>query len=415
MLSEFFLLIFLLFLLLSLSAFFSASESSLLSFSHLKLKHLLKTNPTSRRVKALADLKSNIEKTLFVILIGNNIVNIAFSIIVTYLAVKYFGENAILPIGALSFIFIVLFGEILPKNLAVVHSQNFSLFVSIPLKILQEIFRPLTFIFEKFTFLLLKEKLKRKQQTYFSESELRTILEIGVENKTISKDEKKFFERILDFNDTYIKEIMIPAKQVKTLNQNLTIGQALELVAKYKKTFYPVVDQTNSIVGTVNLKDMIGKNHSLILKDILQPPVFVSTESIAYDVFKELQDSKKDIAVVINPESKIEGLITIEDLVEEIVGEIGESEPKMPKKELKEGRPSLLVVNGETSLHHIEKEFSVSIPEAEKLGFVSNLFHFYLKRLPQKGDKIILNGIKMEVIETGQLYYLQKVHIQKIS
>jgi CBS domain containing-hemolysin-like protein len=395
-----------------LSAFFSGSETALLSISLLKLKHLIKTYPNSKRVRALYELKSNMPKTLLIILIGNNLVNISLTVYATYLAVKYLGEQSLPFAAIITTIFMILFGEIVPKNFGALNSEKFALFCAIPIKIIGKIISPIANLIEKMIYFIFGEQNIKRRRTPLSESELKTFLEIGVEDKTISPDEKKFFERILDFNDTYIKEIMTPAKEVITLKENYTALKALDIAIKYKKNRYPVLDEKNKVVGIVNLKDLIELKPNEKINRIIKPPYFVSTEGIAYDVFREMQKQKKHIAIVIGPDSTFKGIITIEDLLEEIVGEIEESYKIGIEEEKEKGE---LIVNGETSLHDLEKEFLVKIPEAEKLGSVSSLFHYYYKRPPKKGDKIILSGLKLEVIQTGEMHYLQQIKIKKIS
>ncbi|MEM4196711.1 MAG: hemolysin family protein [Candidatus Anstonellaceae archaeon] len=398
----------LLLILLILSAFFSASESAILSISRIKIRYLLKSNPNSKPLIYLNFLKSNIERVILCILIANNILNISFTVISTFLAVKYFGEGALAIVATLSTILIILFGEIIPKNLAIRYNEKFVLFSAIPLFILYKLFLPLTLFLEKFVNLLFR---KDKHRAYFSEAELRTILDISVEDKTISAEEKKFFERVLDFNDTLIKEIMVPAQQVKCFYEDYSVKKALELAGKYKKIRYPVLDKNSSVIGVLNIKDLLNQKPNKKITQLMQPPFFVSAESIAFEVFKIMQKQKTYLAIVIGPSSNFEGIITMEDLVEEIVGEIEDS-PTSSQQNLYKTE---LIVNGETRLHDIEKEFSVLIPQSDSLGSISALFHYYFKRPPLKGDKIIISGLKLEIIQTGQMQYLEKVRITKIN
>ncbi|MCX8163174.1 MAG: hemolysin family protein [Candidatus Micrarchaeota archaeon] len=398
----------LLFSLIILSAFFSASESALLSLSRIRVRHILKTNPSSKRANCLSFLKNNIDKVILCILIANNILNISFTVLSTFLAVKYFGEWALAPIATLATIIIILFGEIIPKNLAIFYNEKIALFGAVPLFVLYKLLLPLTIFLEKLVNFLFR---KDKRRAYFSEAELRTILDIGVEDKAISAEEKKFFERVLDFNDTLIKEIMVPFSEVKFVRENFTVKEALKFAAKHKKVRYPVLDKENKVVGILNIKDLLDQNPNKEIKDLLKPPFFVSTESIAFDVFKIMQKQKTYLAVVLGPNSTFEGIVTMEDLVEEIVGEIEEAPSSAPTQEYS----GELVVNGQTALHDIEKEFGVTIAQADSLGSVSALFHYYFKRPPLRGDRIIINGIKLEVIQTDQMQHLQQIRIRKLS
>lgn len=396
-------------ILVALSAFFSGSEAALLSVGRIRLQYLLKTQKKNAAVLSLSRLKSNPQKMIMAILIGNNIVNISVSFLAAYITAEMFGDLYLGLAGGITIFVLLVFGEIIPKNYATANSDRLALFVAQPLEALTAILSPLIWFFGAISRIFTPRS--HASSPVFSKEELHSVLEIGVEDKAISKDEKRLVERILDINDTYVKEIMTPKNDIKTILASDTCDAALKKMAKYKKNRCPVVDSGGKAIGIISLNRALSSQPSSPVSSVMFPPFFVSKEAIAYDALQAMQKEKRQFAIVLDPAGGMDGIITIEDLVEEIVGEIDDSPFGMPT--LAPAKPSI-VVSGDTRLHDIEKELHISIENSQRFGSVGAFLHYQLKRIPIKGDVIICQKFRMEVEGVGSDFSLIKIKVEAL-
>ncbi|MBM3229935.1 CBS domain-containing protein, partial [Candidatus Parvarchaeota archaeon] len=262
--------------------------------------------------------------------------------------------------------------------------------------VLEIIFAPIIFMLE-ISGIIFPQIINTKYTRHrFSEEEIRAMLEFGVEDKAISSDERKLLERVLDFNDTLVKEVMVSRDLTKCLEETDTREEVVQKVSKFKKNMYPVLSIDGEVVGVLSIKKLVSASGMKNPKDIMDRPLFASKESIAYDLFKKMQKSNTHMAIVVDSNGQFEGVVTMEDLLEEIVGEIEDS--AIPPSFIQLDK-SILLVSGTARLHDIEKELNVNILDAERFGSVAGFMHFCLKRIPLKGDTLLLKDVKFEVKE----------------
>ena len=313
-----------LFVLLLLSAFFAGSETALIRIGRVKARYLLKRGV--KGADTVQKLVNEPDALLTTVLIGNNIVNIAASALATSIAIEYFGVWGVgIAIGVMTFL-ILTFGEIIPKTFAVHHAERFSIAVSKPLGILIFVLRPVTKVVSVMTNAFGKMLgLKMQQKGLLSEEEVKTFLDIGEEDGAIEEDEKEMINGVLKLDYITVKNVMIPQEDMVCLEANQSVDSAVELIRRYGYSRIPVFEGTeDNIVGILYAKDLlINANDSTIsLKKLMKSAYFVPETARVDDLLKEFREGKFHIAIVTDEEGRIKGLVSLEDLLEEIVGNI---------------------------------------------------------------------------------------------
>ncbi|MFH1448208.1 MAG: hemolysin family protein [Candidatus Micrarchaeota archaeon] len=302
-----------------LSGFFSASEVAILSMGRIGLKRISE----ERRLGAgfLKKLKENQRKTLVTILIGNNVVNILASAIAAAIAIDMYGEIGVgIATGIMTFILLIL-GEIIPKSFASSNHERFALFASPPLYYLGIVFFPVIHFFDFFAGLV-----SESEKAPFTEKDLRTMVSIGVEEKVLELREQKLIDRVLKFNDIQTKNVMVPIKNFISIDSNLTTDDASKIIIEHEFTRFPVYSgKKDNIIGIIRVKDVLKRFSQDMegkkLQAIIIPPVRVRDTDLIDDVFKLFQEGHTHMGLVVNSKQKVIGLVTLEDLLEEIVGE----------------------------------------------------------------------------------------------
>ncbi len=312
-------------ILLMLSAFFSSAETALTTSSKIRMRALAdEGNKSAKRVLAITE---NSGKMLSAILIGNNIVNLSASSLATTLATKAFGNaGAGIATGVLTLL-VLIFGEISPKTLATIHADNISLFYAGIISTLMKILTPVIFIVNKMALGLLK--LLRVDangaQNTMTEDELRTIVDVSHEEGVIETEEREMINNVFDFGDAQAKEVMVPRIDMTFADINSTYQELIDIFREDKFTRLPVYeDSTDNVVGIINMKDLLlyEDKESFSIRDILRKPYYTYEHKNTSELLIEMKKSSINIAIVLDEYGATAGLITLEDLLEEIVGEI---------------------------------------------------------------------------------------------
>lgn len=310
--------------LLVLSGFFSGSETALIRMGKLKARSLLKRGV--KGADTVQKLVNEPEVMLTTVLIGNNIVNIAASALATSIAIEYLGDLGVgIAIGVMTFL-ILTFGEIMPKTFAVHHAERFSIAVSKPLEILIVVLRPIAVVISAITHAFAKLfGLKMQQSKLLSEEEVQALLDIGEEEGVIEEDEKQMMNGVLKLDYITVKNVMTPKENMVCLEVNQTVDSAIELIKKHGYSRIPLFEKTeNNIVGILYAKDLLIKegDSTSSLRKLMKPAHFVQEIARVDDLLKEFREGKFHIAIVVDEEGRTSGLVSLEDLLEEIVGSI---------------------------------------------------------------------------------------------
>ena len=317
--------IIILLILLALSAFFSSNETALMSVNKIRLRSLADEG-NKRAAMALDILENQTPKLLSAILIGNNIVNISASSLATTLAYS-FGGYMVSIVTLILTVLILIFGEITPKNYATINAEKITLRYIPIFKFLMTIMTPVIFIINLFSrgVMRLMRVDPDAASKAMTEEELRTIVDVSHEDGVIESDEKEMIYNVFDLGDATAKDIMVPRVHVTFADVESTYDELIEIFREDKFTRLPVYkDSQNNIVGIINMKDLLlyDKNEEFVIDRFLRKPHFTyETKSIS-DLLVEMKDSTFNIAIVLDEYGDMAGLITLEDILEEIVGEI---------------------------------------------------------------------------------------------
>lgn len=315
--------------LLALSAFFSGSETALMAISRLRLRHLAETKP--KKARLVEGILNKPERLIGTILFGNNLVNVAMSALATALAIAVWGERGIAYVTAVLTLAILIFAEITPKVYAKYFNERVA-FVSAPiLRVIMLLFSPVvqgvTYISSKML-LLLGIDVSRIKAPIMTEDEIKTCIKMGWDEGAITSEEKKMLSRVFTLNDKTVGEVMVPRQEMTTISKDASIEEALRVIMKTGYTRFPVRRETESdLVGFIHAKDLFrlisDKNSSLSsLSKILRPPYFVPADRKIDSQLRSFQAKKLHQAVVLNHRGEVVGLITLEDILEELVGSI---------------------------------------------------------------------------------------------
>ena len=318
-----------LFILAVLSFFFSASETSVIALSKIRLRHMVAQG--IRRAKSVQQLVTKSDKFIASILIGNNFVNVAISAIVTAIFVRLFGYNWGVIIATLaSALFILVLCEITPKILATKHTEKVALFTAPFMEVFIKLLHPVTRIFIEISNFILKILRigHTKRSPLITEEELRLMIEIGKEEGVLSDEERKMLHRIFEFGDTKVIEVMVPKEKIIGLNINSTPEELLNIFVEEGHARLPVYENSaDNIIGIIYARDLLYvlRDKSLfLLQDLVHKPYYVPGTLRVNELLKRFQIDKVQIAIVVDEHKKTIGLVTLEDLIEEIVGEIEE-------------------------------------------------------------------------------------------
>lgn len=321
--------IIILFILTVVSFFFSASEAAIISLSKIKLRHMVAKG--IKGAKNVQQLASKLDKFIAAILIGNNFVNIAMSVIVAALFVHVYGYHwGPLVATLVSGFFILIFCEITPKILATKHNERVAIIIAPAMQLLIKILNPFIHIFIGISNFILKMfKINTsKRSPVITEEELRLMIEIGKEEGILSDEEKKMLHRIFEFGDTSVAKVMVPKENIVAVNSKSSPEELLNIFVEEGHSRLPVYEKSiDNIIGVIYARDLLYvlRDKSLfLLEDIVNKPCCVAGTLKVNELLKKFQAEKIQIAIVTDEHKNTLGLVTIEDLIEEIVGEIEE-------------------------------------------------------------------------------------------
>ena len=391
-------------LLLCLSALFSSAETSLSSLNLISIKKLKKKGVQEAQI--LDRLLNKSSKILATILIGNNIVNIGATAIATELALSIFSpQQATFLVTVVMTILILVFGEITPKTYSSYNPEKVAMKLGRPLEMLSTIFSPILVVLNKITGILipiLGGNLSNNRATV-SEEEIKTLVDVGEEVGIIEKQEREMIESIFEIGDIKVTEVMVPRIDIVYLEENVSIENAIKKVIEYGYSRIPIIDgSVDNIIGIIYAKDLLScylKNNreELKIKSLIRPAYYVPQSKKAIDLLTEMQLEKVHISIVLDEYGGTLGLVTIEDILEEIVGDILDEYDD--ERELIEYiDENIIVVNSKMSIEEANDILGSNLPEDEFEsvgGFVFNL----LGRIPNIGDNIEYNDVIFEVLE----------------
>lgn len=401
--------------LILLSALFSSAETSLTTSNKLKIQSL--ADQGSKRARIFLKISEDSGKMLSAILIGNNLVNNAATALTTSLIIQLFGNSAVGIATGIITLLILIFGEISPKTLATIHSEKMALLYAPLIHFLMKLFTPVIFIVNKLSMgvlFLLRVSPDQKVNT-MTEHELRTIVDVSHEDGVIESEEKEMIYNVFDMGDAKAKDIMVPRVHVTFADINSTYDELIEIFREDKFTRLPIYEETtDNVVGTINMKDLLLYNYNdkkeFHVRDILREAYFTYEYKSISELLVEMRQASINIAIVLDEYGETAGLITLEDLLEEIVGEIHDEYDENEEEFIQQINDREYIIEGSMNLDDLNDSLGLNF-SSEDYDSLGGFIIEHLDRLPEEGDEFTTeDGIRL-VVEALQKNRVESVHL----
>ena len=401
-------------ILLCLSAFFSSSETALTTVNQIRMRTLADNG--DKRAARVLHVTGNPGKMLSAILIGNNIVNLSASSISTSLAIHLFGNTgAGIATGILTFL-ILIFGEVTPKTMATIKADSMSLTVAAPIGLLMKILTPVIFIINKLSLglmFLLHVNIKDAQKKMTGE-ELRTIVDVSQENGVIEHEERDMIHNLFDFGDAEAKEIMVPRIDMTFVQADATYQEVLDIFRQDMFTRLPVYeDSTDNVIGIINMKDFLLQNDTpeFSVRNLLREPYFTYEHKNTADLFLEMRKSSISLAIVLDEYGVTAGLITLEDLLEEIVGEIRDEYDADEEDDITRISDREFYVLGSANLDDVSEALSLHFT-SDDYDTIGGYCLGLLDHLPEKNEIILTDNNILIRIDRMEKNRIERIYIR---
>ena len=386
--------------LIGLSAFFSSSEIAMFSLPQHRVDSLVDDGVTG--AKTIRDLKANPHRLLVTILVGNNIVNVAMTSIATALFAVYLsrGQSVIATTFGITTL-VLIFGESAPKSYAVENTESWALRIARPLKFSEYALYPVVVLFDYITRGInrLTGGEAALESTYVTRDEIQDIIETGEQEGVIEEEEREMLDRIFRFNNTIAKEVMTPRLDVTAVAKSATVEEAIERCVHADHERVPVYDgNLDNIVGIISVRDLVRELHysegEPSLERVVQPTLHVPESKNADELLEEMQDNRLQMVIVIDEFGTTEGIITLEDMVEEIVGDILEGDEPEPIEFLDE---NVAFVQGEVNIDEVNEMLDIDLPEGEEFETLAGFVFNRAGRLVEEGEQIEFDDIEIRI------------------
>ena len=401
-------------ILLCLSAFFSSSETALTTVNQIRMRTLADNG--DKRAARVLRVTGNPGKMLSAILIENNIVNLSASSISTSLAIHLFGNTgAGIATGILTFL-ILIFGEVTPKTMATIKADSMSLTAAAPIGFLMKILTPVIFIINKLSLglmFLLHVNIKDAQKK-MTEEELRTIVDVSQENGVIEHEERDMIHNLFDFGDAEAKEIMVPRIDMTFVQADATYQEVLDIFRQDMFTRLPVYeDSTDNVIGIINMKDFLLQNDTpeFSVRNLLREPYFTYEHKNTADLFLEMRKSSISLAIVLDEYGVTAGLITLEDLLEEIVGEIRDEYDADEEDDITRISDREFYVLGSANLNDVSEALSLHFT-SDDYDTIGGYCLGLLDHLPEKNEIILTDNNILIRIDRMEKNRIERIYIR---
>jgi len=388
--------------LIVLSGFFSSSEIAMFSLAQHRVEALMEDEvPGSETV---AELKEDPHRLLVTILVGNNIVNIAMSSIATGLLAYFnFSQSQSVAIATFGVTAIVLlFGESAPKSYAVENTESWALRIARPLKYSEYLLLPLVVTFDYLTRVVNRVTGGRSaiETSYVTRDEIQDMIETGEREGVIEEDEREMLQRIFRFNNTIAKEVMTPRLDMTAVPKDASVEEALQTLVQSGHERVPVYEGSlDNVIGVIHIRDLVreqqyGEADGLDIDDVIQPTLHVPESKNVDELLAEMRENRLQMVIVIDEFGTTEGLVTMEDMIEEIVGDILEGEEEEPIEYVDD---DTVIVRGELNIDEVNEVMDIDLPEGEEFETIAGFIFNRAGRLVEEGEDIDYDGVRLHV------------------
>ena len=398
--------------LLALSAFFSSSETAMMAVNKIRVRNLADAGLSS--AQTLMKVLDNQPKMLSAILIGNNIVNISASSLATILVTRAFGDMYVGVGTGILTLLVLIFGEITPKTSATLYSETMALRFAKPIYMIMQVLTPVIFIVDKLSqgVLRLLHVDPNKKQDAITEDELRTIVEVSHEEGVIESDEKKMIYNVFDFGDSVAKDIMVPRIDMTFIDVDATFSEVIEVFREVKYTRYPVYEETtDNVIGIINIKDLLltENQKKFCIRDYLREPLYTYEFKKTAELMVELRKTQNNIAIVLDEYGATAGLITLEDMLEEIVGEIRDEYDEDEEDLIRRIGPREYVVEAAMKLDDLNDQLGLDL-ESKDYDSIGGFIIGLLDHLPEEGEEVTHKTLRF-VVDKVDRNRIDKIHL----
>ena len=391
-----------------LSAFFSSAETALVTVNKIRMKNLAENG--DKRAARVLKVTSDNGKMLSAILIGNNIVNIFASSLATILAIDIYGDiGSGIATGVLTIV-ILIFGEVTPKTMATIKADRFALAIAGIIDILMFILTPVIFIINTLAsgVLWLLRVNPNEADKAMTEDEIRTIVDESQESGAIEDEEREMIHNVFDFGDSLAKEVMIPRIDMTFVQADATFDELIELYRENKYTRYPVYEEsTDYVIGIINMKDVIllQNDDNFSIRNMIREPYFTYEHKNTADLFVEMRKASIPLAIVLDEYGVTAGLVTLEDLLEEIVGEIRDEYDSDEEDAIEQLSEYEYLILGSTNLDDVNDALDLDF-ESDDYDTIGGYCLQLLDHLPEENETLFTEDgvvIKIKEVEKNRI------------
>ncbi len=399
--------------LLLLSAFFSSAETALTTVNKLRIRSLAEDEV--KEAVLVNRLIENPSKMFSAILIGNTIVKLSASSIATALAIHHYNSIGIGIVTGILIILILVFGEISPKSIAAIYSEKLSLRYGRIIYLLTKLMTPLIFLVDRLSLgiLMIFHVNPHAKNSVITEDELRSIVEVSHEEGVIESEERRMINKIVDFGDSLAKDVMVPRVDMVFAEASLSYDELVELYSVDKYTRMPVYSESrDNVIGIINLKDLFfyqDTNENFYIKNIMRDPYFTYEYKKTSELLIEMRKESIPLAIVLDEYGATAGLITLEDLLEEIVGDIRDEYDDDEEDSIRMVGENEYIADGNTKLDEINEILDLEL-ESDDYDSIAGHLIYLLDHLPEVGESVTDNNV-IYAVDSVEKNRIDKVHI----
>ena len=400
-----------LFVLFLLSAFFSGSETALMSMDRMRVKYLAeKDRPGARKLSRLLERPDSL---LSALLVGNNVVNIMVSVFATTLFMELFGQRGELMTILVLTPLLLIFAEVCPKTYAANYPEKISFMVLTPVRFIMWLLRPVTWLVSGISRVLTLFMHREIEKPLISEDEIRSIIQFGEHAGVVAKDKRRMLHGIFDLAEIRVRDVMVPRTEVVGIEVGASFAEVVRLTATAHHSRFPVYDgDLDRVVGVIHSKEILSyldRPEAFSLADLARPPYFVPEAKPIETLLQAFRRKHLHLAVVVDEYGGVEGICTLEDIVEEIVGEIQDEydEEEILVQPL---GPNSYLVDGSTTLRYLNRRYGLSLSE-EHVNTLAGFLMHKLGSIPEEGDVCEAEGVRFTVLRVEDRR-IEKIEMQ---
>jgi CBS domain containing-hemolysin-like protein len=405
---------------LVLIALLSVAEVAFIAVNRIRLRHL--TEKGSKSAETAQKIREQHDRLFSAVILSGNLFTILATSVGTALAIKIFSGNGIIIATIVMTFLTVIFGELTPKTFAVTHAEKIVLIMAKPLDIYMKLISPLVWVFNKLSNLIIRllgGEIKPTPQL-LTEDEMKAMISIGEEEGTLEKEEKKMLHNVFEFGDTRVSEAMVPRTEIVAVPEDAVVADVLELLTANRYSRYPVINETvDNIVGLLYVKDILMKmekeevTKTTPIKNIIRDAYYIPESKMVTELLDEMQKNKFQIAIIVDEHGGTAGLITLEDIMEEIVGGLqDEFEAIEAEKEVEIVDESTFMVVGSTGMDEVNELVGADI-KSEEFNTIGGFLFGLFGHLPKIGEQLRYHKLRFLILEMDGKR-IEKIKITKV-